>query len=62
MRRIIEWLRACKEARRLACRVSEEWCGLFIGRRHCSTHNIVWDDGGRCPRSGQTPGQPFARW
>ena len=31
------------------CRISEEWGGLFIGRRFCSTHNARWDGGGPCP-------------
>jgi hypothetical protein len=43
------------------CRVSEETGGYFIGRQNCHTHNIVWDDGGTCPRRGESyVGQPFA--
>jgi hypothetical protein len=41
------------------CRVTEETGGYFIGRRHCQRHNVVWDDGGRCPRAGREPGDPF---
>lgn len=37
------------------CRVDEEWCGSFIGRRYCSTHNVVWDNGGACPSRGLPP-------
>ena len=29
-----------------ACRITEEWCGSFIGRRYCSTHDVHWDGGG----------------
>lgn len=35
--------------RAVKCRVDEEWQGLFIGRRYCSTHQVRWDDGGLCP-------------
>jgi hypothetical protein len=35
------------------CRIDEEWCGLFIGRRYCATHEIYWDGGGSCPHAGQ---------
>lgn len=34
------------------CSISEEWCGYFIGRQHCSTHQVHWDDGGPCPHKG----------
>lgn len=53
-------LRRRRAAKRLECKVSEEWCGLFIGRRQCRTHNVVWDDGGACPRQSREPGEPFS--
>lgn len=40
--------------RRNRCRIAEEWSGVFIGRQHCLTHNVVWDDGGICPGLGNT--------
>jgi hypothetical protein len=39
MKRLVEWL----EYRANKCRVSEEWCGSFIGRKHCTTHGYTWD-------------------
>lgn len=56
---ILDRWRARKARRALQCRVTEEWQGAFIGRQHCHRHNIVWDDGGDCPRKGQRTGQPF---
>lgn len=50
------WRRTVKARR---CHIIEEWGGIFIGRRCCTTHNVVWDDGGRCPRFGHDPGEPF---
>lgn len=35
--------KAWRRKRSLRCRISEEWCGLFIGRRYCSTHRVYWD-------------------
>lgn len=35
--------RARRDAKRRQCRVTEEWCGSFIGRRYCSTHDYYWD-------------------
>jgi hypothetical protein len=54
---MFKWLKRLRDPRR--CSVTEEWQGLFIGRRHCHRHNVVWDDGGNCPRVGEEPGQPF---
>lgn len=32
------------------CRIDEEWHGLFIGRKYCSTHDEHWDPPRRtCP-------------
>ena len=49
---MIERLKAWRKRRADRCRIDEEWGGLFIGRRHCVTHNVVWDDGGICPGLG----------
>jgi len=44
-----EW-KAFFRQRANRCRVDEEWCGLFIGRRYCSTHGYRWDPGQKpCP-------------
>lgn len=56
--RLVRRLTAPRDPR--ACRISEETGGYFIGRKHCHAHNVVWDDGGRCPRQGDEPGDPFA--
>ena len=56
---MLDRYRAWRAARAQQCRVDEEWGGLFIGRRHCTRHGIVWDDGGDCPRKGERFGQPF---
>ena len=26
-----------------ACRIEDEWQGIFIGRHWCSTHRVYWD-------------------
>lgn len=39
-----------RERRAKRCRVDEEWGGIFIGRRYCSTHREYWDGGGPCPK------------
>jgi hypothetical protein len=53
--------RAWRLQRRNRCQVTEEWCGAFIGRRHCATHNVAWDGSGPCPRVSSAPGiRPFA--
>lgn len=31
------------------CQIEEEWGGLFIGRKSCSTHQAHWDGPGDCP-------------
>ena len=49
------WLAARRDRRRRRCRVSEEWCGIFIGRRWCGTHEQRWDGGGSCPDLGARP-------
>lgn len=51
---MIERWKTWRAVRAARCRISEESGGLFIGRRHCGTHNIVWDDGGICPGLGDT--------
>lgn len=56
---MIETWKAWRARRAARCRIDEEWDGLFIGRRHCARHSIVWDDGGDCPRKGERLGQPF---
>lgn len=48
----VSWFRrSSKSANR--CDIDEEWQGSFIGRRWCRTHEVRWDDGGRCPHEGQ---------
>ena len=47
--------RARKTAKLRQCRIDEEWCGSFIGRRFCATHDVYWDNGGNCPKYGQPP-------
>jgi hypothetical protein len=51
--------RAWREDRQRRCRINMEYGGYFIGRQFCMTHNVAWDDGGRCPRLNEDPGQPF---
>jgi len=57
-------LRAWRAARANRCRVDEEWCGLFIGRRYCSTHSYRWDPGEKpCPGHARpTDDQPEGMW
>lgn len=43
------WWKDRREYSRLRCRIDEEWCGVFIGRRWCATHQVKWDGGGDCP-------------
>lgn len=59
MTKLIAAVRRHRQARRARCRVDEEWCGLFIGRRWCATHAIRWDDGGPCPAT-RVPAGPSA--
>lgn len=49
------WWRDRRKRRALRCRIDEEWGGLFIGRRYCSTHDLRWDNGGPCPAAGMDP-------
>lgn len=49
------WWRDRRKRRALRCRIDEEWGGLFIGRRYCSTHDLRWDNGGPCPAAGLGP-------
>ncbi len=30
------------------CKIDQEWCGLFIGRKYCSYHDVKFDSGD-CP-------------
>ncbi len=43
------------------CHVDEEWEGYFIGRRHCSTHDVHWDGGGPCPATSPEPSRDRTR-
>ena len=54
IRRLLAWRRA----RRERCRVTEEWQGYFIGRRHCRTHGYVWDPPVEQPCPGGGVGRP----
>lgn len=47
-------LRVWRKRRALHCRVDEEWCGVFIGRRWCATHEVYWDNGGPCLKREDT--------
>lgn len=35
------------------CRITEEWDGFYIGRKHYHTHNVKWEDQNLCPKEGQ---------
>lgn len=53
------------KSRRNRCRVDEEWCGQFIGRRYCQTHGYRWDPPVEqpCPGHSQpTEDLPMGRW
>lgn len=47
--RLTQW----RQRKAAACRITEEWCGHFIGRRHCARHDTTWDTGGPCPNTTQ---------
>ena len=41
--------------KRGTCKFSEEWDGSFIGRRHCPTHDVFWNDFGPCQATRPAP-------
>lgn len=38
------------------CKISEEWGGVFIGRKYCTTHDEFWD-----PPTKECPGLALAQ-
>lgn len=48
---------ACMDQRRVPkCRITEEWGGHYIGRKHCHVHGVKWEEPVMdCPRKGEQP-------